>query len=82
MYGDVITRELPAGAHRLRAHNTLFWKNLTLDLKPGQHARFTVVTTAGVGSFSLLGLLGAGPLYLKVIADPEAQSTPTTSSSK
>ena len=72
MFGDVITRDVPAGRHRLRAHNTLFWKNVPFDLKPGQHARFTTVNTSGPGSFSLLGLLGVGPLYLKVIAEPDA----------
>lgn len=77
MFGDVITREvLPPGPHRLRVHNTLFWKNLRLDLKPGQHARFTVVNTAGLSSFSMLGFLGVGPLYLKVIAEPDEPSTP------
>ena len=71
MFGDVLTREVAAGPHRLRAHNTLFWKNLTFDLKPGQHARFTTINTSGPGSFSLLGLLGVGPLYLRVIAEAD-----------
>ena len=71
LFGDLLTREVAPGPHRLRAHNTLFWKNLTLDLKPGQPARFTTVNTSGPGSFSLLGLLGVGPLYLKVIAEAD-----------
>jgi hypothetical protein len=25
-HGEAITHELPAGPHRIRAHNTLFWK--------------------------------------------------------
>src|SRR5690242_5586357 len=28
LYGGEISREVPAGPHRLRAHNTLFWKTL------------------------------------------------------
>jgi hypothetical protein len=71
LFGETVTREVPAGLHRLRAHNTLFWKNLQLDLHPGQHVRFTTVNSAGPGSFSMLGLLGVGPLYLKVFADPD-----------
>ncbi len=71
LYGESLTREVPPGSHRLRANNTLFWKTLNVDLQPGQHARFTVVNTAGAGSFSLLGLLGAGPLYMKFFADPD-----------
>ena len=64
LYGNEVTRQVAAGPHTLRAHNTLFWKTLTADLQPGEHARFTVVNRAGSGTFSLLGLLGAGPLYL------------------
>lgn len=71
MYGEVLTREVVPGPHRLRAHNTLFWKNLTLNLQPGQHARVTTVNTSGPGSFSLLGLLGVGPLYLRVIREAD-----------
>ena len=62
--GDGVTREVAPGPHRLRAHNTLFWKTVDLDLAPGEHARFRAVNRAGVGTLSLLGLLGVGPLYL------------------
>jgi hypothetical protein len=64
MYGEDVSREVPPGSHRLRAHNTLFWKTLDLDLAPGEHARFRAVNRAGVGTYSLLGLLGVGPLFL------------------
>lgn len=64
LYGQGVTREVPAGPHRLRAHNTLFWKTVQLDLAPGEHARFRAVNRAGVGTLSLLGLLGVGPLFL------------------
>jgi hypothetical protein len=64
LFGQEAARELPPGPHRLRAHNTLFWKTLSVDLQPGEHARFVVVNRAGAGTFSLLGLLGAAPLYL------------------
>jgi hypothetical protein len=64
LFGGSITREVGAGSHRLRAHNTLFWKTHEIELSEGQHARFTVVNRAGTGSLALLGLLGVGPLYL------------------
>jgi len=64
LFGQEVTRQVTAGAHRLKAHNTLFWKNLQADLRPGEHARFVVVNRAGTGTFSLLGILGVGPLYL------------------
>jgi hypothetical protein len=70
LYGGSFTRELPSGPHRLRAHNTLFWKTLDVTLTPGEHAHFVVINRAGFGTYPLLGLLGAGPLYLTFERDP------------
>jgi hypothetical protein len=64
LFGQEATREVPPGAHRIKAHNTLFWKNLDVDLKPGERVRFTVVNRAGPGSLAMLGVLGVAPLYL------------------
>ena len=64
LFGHSITREVPPGPHRLRAHNTLFWRTLDIDLHPGEHARFIAINRAGTGTLTLLGLFGAGPLFL------------------
>jgi hypothetical protein len=66
LFGGTITRELPPGPHRLRAHNTLVWKTVDFDLEPGEDAAFTVVNRPGRGTFGLLSLLGARPLYVDV----------------
>lgn len=71
LFGDTITREVEPGPHRLRAHNTLFWKTRDLDLAPGQHARFAAANRAGAGTYPLLGLLGVGPLYLTFEREPD-----------
>jgi hypothetical protein len=63
-HGDAITHELPAGPHRIRAHNTLFWKTHDVMLQPGEHARFTAVNRAGWAAFGFLMVLGATPLGL------------------
>ena len=63
-HGEAVTHDLPAGPHRVRVHNTLFWKTHEVVLQPGEHARFKVANTAGWGSFGLLMVLGAAPLYL------------------
>ena len=67
-HGDTITRETTPGAHRLQAHNTLFWKTLEFTLTVGEHASFIAVNRAGFGTYSvlafLIGFLGAGPFYL------------------
>ena len=64
LFGQEASREIAPGPHRVKAHNTLFWKNHEVDLAPGEHARFIVVNRNGFGSFSLLGLFGVGPLYI------------------
>ena len=64
LFGQQVTTDVVPGRHRLKAHNTLFWKHIEVDLQPGDHARFVVVNRAGGGTLSLLGILGVGPLYL------------------
>jgi len=63
-HGEAVTHDLPAGPHRIRTHNTLFWKTRDVVLQPGEHARFIAVNKVGWGSFGLLTVLGAAPLYL------------------
>jgi hypothetical protein len=38
-YGQMVTREVAPGPHRVRAFNTLFSKTLALDVLPGEHVR-------------------------------------------
>ena len=71
-HGESVTREIPAGPHRIRAHNTLFWKTHDLVLQPGEHARFTAINKAGWGSFGFLMVLGASPLYLTFERQPSS----------
>ena len=62
--GESLTIEVPSGPHQIRAHNTLFWKTHDVVLKPGEHARFTAINRAGWGTFGMLFILGAMPVYL------------------
>jgi hypothetical protein len=68
-FGDSFTCEVPAGPHRLRAHNTLFSKTHELVLQPGEHVRFVAVNRAGWGTFGLLLMLGVAPIYLRFERD-------------
>ena len=64
LYGQSFTTRVEAGSHRLRANNPLVWKTIDLDLKPGEHVRFSVVNRPGFGTFTMLTLIGGGPIYL------------------
>jgi hypothetical protein len=71
-HGDSITKDVEPGAHQLRMHNTLFWKTLQLELKPGEHAAFNVLNRAGWGTYGIATVLGAGPIYLEIERDATA----------
>jgi hypothetical protein len=67
-HGEEVTFEVAPGAHRIRAHNTLFERILDVTLGAGEHAGFVAINRAGWGTYSPLaffvGFLGAGPFYL------------------
>lgn len=73
-YGDSVTREVAPGSHELRAHNTLFRQRRELQVSPGEHVRFHVVNRPGWGTYALMSVLGAGPLYLSL--EPEHADSP------
>jgi len=75
--GESFTTEVTPGHHRLRAHNTLFWKTHELLLKPGEHARFTAINRAGWATFGLF-FLGAMPVYLTFERETGSVSTVRT----
>ena len=76
-HGDSITTEVPAGPHHVRAHNTLFWKTHQIMLRPGEHARFIAINRAGWGTFGMLFILGAMPVYLTFERVPVTQLSPS-----
>lgn len=64
LFGETVTREVDPGEHRVRVHNTLVWKTADVTLAPGEHATFRAINRAGWGTYSMLSLLGVGPLYV------------------
>ena len=66
MYGEAMQRDVAPGTHRLRVSNTLVWKTLAFDVKPGEQVRFEAINRAGKLSYPLLFVFGACPLYLTV----------------
>lgn len=65
--GQEVSVEVKPGPHRLRVHNTLFWKTVDFEVSVGEHASFMVANRRGFGTFSVFAyLLGANVLYLTV----------------
>ena len=59
-------RDVAPGPHKLRVSNTLVWKTLEFDVKPGERVRFEAINRAGRLTYPLLALLGVAPLYVTV----------------
>jgi hypothetical protein len=70
LFGDTFSTDLAPGEHRLRIHNTLVWKTVRFTAAAGEHVQFTAVNRPGPGTYSMLGLLGAGPLYVTITREP------------
>jgi hypothetical protein len=66
LYGDSVTVEVPAGEHKLRAHNTLVWRTVKFAVEPGEHLEFVVINRSPAWAYAMLALLGAGPLFLSI----------------
>jgi len=76
-FGETCTFEVKPGPHKLRAHNTLFWKTHHIVLRPGEHAKFIAINKTGRISFGLLFMLGAFPLYLTFEREFEKSQLPS-----
>lgn len=66
LFGDSMQRDVTPGTHRLRVSNTLFWKTVEFEVKPGEHVRFEAINRAGKLTYPMMIILGAGPLYVTV----------------
>jgi len=67
LFGQSVTAEVAPGQHLLRAHNTLFRKQVPFTIEPGEHLEFVLINSARWWTASMAGILGAAPLFLKVI---------------
>jgi len=65
-FGEAFTDELQPGAHHLRVHNTLMWKNVRFTLEPGEHLEFLLINRGRWWTWGVAGVLGAAPLFLTV----------------
>jgi hypothetical protein len=66
MFGESVTLDVAPGPHRLRAHNTLVWKNVPFESRAGESVTFEVTNRAGRFALGFLSLVGVAPLYLTI----------------
>jgi hypothetical protein len=66
LFGDTVRRDVHPGPHKLRVSNTLVWKTVQFDVKPGEQVRFETINRTGRITYPLMVILGVGPLYVTI----------------
>jgi len=73
VFGERLSKPIAAGRHRMRVHNTLFWKTIDFEAAPGETVHFETVNYAGRGFVHIVLIIGVAPLFLAV---ERVQETP------
>jgi hypothetical protein len=66
MFGESLRHEMLPGPHRIRISNTLVWKTIAFEAKPGEEVRFAAINRPGRFTYPMMVVLGVGPLWLTV----------------
>jgi hypothetical protein len=69
-YGESIVREVEPGRHQVRVFNTLLWRTLPFDARPGEQIRLRCGTGMPAGGWLLMVFLHV--TYLSVWLEREA----------
>jgi len=75
LFGQTLTRDIPAGSHTLKTNNTLVWKTVPFDAAPGEHVQFTVWNQQMGGWFARLLFIFVGAAALKLGITPGPPQT-------
>jgi len=70
LFGQTLTRDIPAGSHTLNANNTLVWKTVPFDAAAGEHVQFTVWNEQMGGWLARLLFIFIGAAALKLGITP------------
>ena len=66
LFKEKISREIAPGPHRLRIHNTLFWRTIDFEAAPGELIHYETINYAGRGFLAFALIIGVAPLFLAV----------------
>ena len=65
-FGETFTLEVAPGEHVLNANNTLFIRKVKFTVEPGEHLEFVIVNKANILTWTMAGVLGSAPMWLKI----------------
>ncbi len=64
LFGETFKRDVHPGPHKLRVSNTLVWKTVEFDVKPGEQVLWEAINRAGRLTYPMMVIIGVGPLYV------------------
>ena len=73
-YGEVLTRQIPPGSHRVRAHNTLSADTLEFSATPGQTVRVKCFNSVAKGGVLMLLATGCAFINVRLVLDSGAEA--------
>lgn len=65
-YGRTLAREIPPGAHRLRIHNTFWWKTVEFTAAPGAEVHFSAINVTPGCMVGFAAAFGAAPMFVRI----------------
>ena len=71
-YGSVFERDLPAGHHKVKAHNTLFGHTVEFDAEPGETVRFRAENGLTPGGIVMVLMMGVAYLRVRLVRTSSA----------
>ena len=66
-YGMTMTREIPPGHHKVKAHNTLFGDTVEFDAAPGETIRYNCENGLSPGGIVMVLFMGVAYLRVRLI---------------
>ncbi len=74
-YGMTLTRTIPPGRHRVKAHNTLNSDTVEFYAAPGEHIRLRCYNTIARGGYLTILTLGIAVIRVRLERDLEPTSS-------
>jgi hypothetical protein len=67
-YGRRLSADVAAGPHRMRIHNTFWWKTIEFDARAGDDLHFGAVNLVPGCMVGLAAAMGAAPMFVEIFA--------------
>ena len=65
-YGRQLSCEVAPGTHRLRIHNTFWWKTRVFDARARDDIHFSAVNVVPAMMVGIAAALGAAPMFVRI----------------